>query len=306
MDIWDLIYRNFNRYIKNFIDGPRHFLVVFTLFIIFLLNQFEILHYPGKNIMMPLVLASFFISRKSMLSAIYLFEFIKFYKIVNQNVNTKQQFKQAYSYYFWFCNSKNLEKMKTGIELTYSLLNFYFNLKLNSIEVNVTNGEEEDFCHREDLIFISFVTVVCDFISSYDVKKHYILLKKLEDSLNEIHFEDFLRKMIIDCYNDGKGFMSTLNLSLLIIIYLRIPAEKRKYIKIFYKNNNYKNIGWLNRKLFESIIIIVMMDEDPSSELHIIEEKLAGSSLDSDDSKYEFRNNILPRRLYQYGIEYAN
>lgn len=98
MDIWDLIYGNFNRFIKNFIDGPRHFLVVFTLFIIFLLNQFEILQYPGKNIMIPLVIASFFISRKSMLSAIYFFEFIKFYKFIKQNVNTKQQFKQAYSY----------------------------------------------------------------------------------------------------------------------------------------------------------------------------------------------------------------
>lgn len=111
--------------------------------------------------------------------------------------------------------------------------------------------------------------------------------------------------MIIDCYNDGKGFMSTLNLSLLIIIYLRMPIDKREYIKTFYKNTDYKNIGWLNKKLFESIII-VMMDENPSRELHIIEEKLAGSSLDSDDNKYEFRNNILPRRLYQYGIEYAN
>jgi len=88
--------------------------------------------------------------------------------------------------------------------------------------------------------------------------------------------------------------------------YLRSPLEKRELVKDFYAFICDNNYGWLNRKLFESIIIIAMMEENPFDELNIIKDKLENAKFANDDDKYHFRNEILPRRLYKYGIKYAD
>ena len=49
-----------------------------------------------------------------------------------------------------------------------------------------------------------------------------------------------------------------------------------------------------------------MMEECPSDELNTIGYKLKCAKIQNEDDKYNFRDNVLPKRLYQYGIEYAD
>jgi hypothetical protein len=306
MDFPDLIYDNFNKIIKIFIEGPKHFLLILFIFIIYLANRFGFLIYPGKDIMFVLLIVSFLVNRKTISALMYVIKFKKYFKILNSGIKTKKDFKIAYSYYYWFCLDNNLKILKPGIGLAYTILNLYYCLILNSIEINVTTGKEDDLHHREELNFISFICVLCDLVSSYDVRQHYLDAPKLTDKLRQIYFDNFLIKIFMECYSDGKGFMSTVVLGLLIMIYLKSPFKKRNIIKNFYAVIPEDDYGWLNRKLFESIIIIVMMEENPFDELNIIKEKLESTKFANDDDKYQFRNEILPRRLYKYGIKYAD
>jgi len=205
MDFLDLIYGNFNKVLKIFIEGPKHFLLTLLIFIIYLGNQLGFVTYPGKNIMIILLIISFLMNRKTISALIYVRKFIKYFKLIKSGIKNKEEFKMAYLYYYWFCLDDNLKILKPGIELAYSILNLNFHFILNSIEVNVTKEKQDDLHHREELTFISFICVLCDLVNSYDVRQHYANAPKLIDKLKQIYFEDFLNKIFIECYNDGKG-----------------------------------------------------------------------------------------------------
>ncbi len=244
---------------------------------------------------------------------IYYLKFMQFYKLLYSKINTKEDFKKAFLYYSWFCSAENLKKMNTGIYVGFHILNLHFNNLLNSTQINITPSKEEDFSHRDYMTVIPFICLACDLVSSYNRKQHQDIGKNLEKDLGDIQLEKVYYRIVRDCFIDGgEGFLSTLELMLLIMIHLRTPEEKRKLVREFLEDIYDDKIGWLNRKLFETIIVIAMMDNNSEKILDSLKIKIEkegiknGKDKYSDNHKYNLRNGLLKQIVSGYGIKYAD
>lgn len=301
--------------IKDYVAGFTKKVIDWTIFLplmsffllIFLLTKLGFIPYSEfESILMLGFVVSPFLSRKLIWGVFYFFQFNSFVRILNSKITTKDDFRNAWLYYCRICHTDNLKRMVPGgIYLKYHLLGLYFNHSLKSLQINRTKGKFQDISYQEDLMFISFACIVCDFASSYDARRHYDIASELIENLGQISLEKMFRQIIKDCYNDGKGFLSTLALMLLIMIYLRLPNKKTDVVEFFTDISDLK-IGWLNRRVFEAVIATVMIERTPKKELVELENELRNSQIVGLEDKYNFWDKVLSVKISHLGLENAD
>lgn len=305
----DIIFDYVVGFIKKIIDWKICILFLsFFLLMVLLLTKLSFIRYSEfKYVAFIGITISPFLSRKLFWGGFYFFQFNGFITLLTSKINTKDDFRKAWSYYCRICYTDNLKRMLSGgIYLKYYFLGLKFNHLLKSFQINLTKGKLQDISFQEDLKFIVFVYHVCDFASSYDVRQHDVIASKLiEKPLCQISFENILNQIIKDCYNDGRGFLSTLALMLLIMIYLRLPNKKKTYVVEFFKCISDLKIGWLNRRVFEVVIATVMMESHPKEKLRELEKELRNAQIEGLDDKYNFRDKVLLAKILHLGLENA-
>lgn len=265
-----------------------------------------LIQYQEYNVLIYILVASPLISRKLFWGSLYLFQLKNFTRLLNTKIRTEDEFRIVWSSYCHICNTDNHMRMiKGGIYVKYYILKLILNVSLESHQINAQTGTfEKDQKYQEDLLFKIFTSITCDFASSYDVKNHDIIgTKQIEEPLSQISFEPVLIKIIMDCHNDGKGFLSALALMQSIMIYIRLPDDKKTLVTKFFKDISDIKIGWLNRRIFEVAVATVMIERLPEERLRELNIELRNTKIVTDKDKYEFRDNVLTKKMLSMGLK---
>ncbi len=253
--------------------------------------------------------------------------FFQFYDSLDKKIETNQDFRDIWDKYRKICVilDKNYNYLDTkshddGITLIFRRLQSYFQSKSKSQRRNVnTSGWTDDFEYQHKIILYNYIQKICEFESQYTPENHLVIKDEfITKPLKQIQLEDELIQIIEYCHIDGKGFLSTLALENLIAISLSLPHEKRLKILKIVKMIRMKNIGWLNRKLFEVILVNVALNylsDNEWNNLSLDIKKLDDSILAIDpkltfDERIEklkdnFKENVLRRYLSAEGLKYV-
>ena len=305
----DLIFLDYVDFLKKIIDWVIYIPILTILVLLYLFMECGFVSYPSLKYFLSIAFfVAPFISRKLFWGLFYLPNLVAFTKTLNCSIDTDDSFKKAWSQYTKICYIINHKRISSGgVFVAYYLLMIKFNHLLASLQINAgTGGLKIDTKYQEDLLFYTYTCIVCDFASSYDVKQHGIIASKfIEEPLNQISFEKVLIQIIKDCHNDGNGFLSTLALQHSIMIYLRLPEEKRKIIIHFFTHISDLNIGWLNRRVFEVVISTLMIDSSPEEELKKLEMELRKKKIEKFNHKYDFTELVLTPIISNMGLENA-
>lgn len=272
-------------------------------------------------------LVSVFVNRKLIFFSLNNHNFFSFYRDLNKQIATESEFIYYWEKYTQICQLLDREywyldeeSHLNGIVLIYRRIHQKFSLLslLNKRNIKTANTQE-DLDYQDRVMILSFIQKICDYVIQYHPERH---LKVKEDSidnaLKEIQLEDDFIEIISYCHIDGKGFLTTLALQNLIAISLLLPQIKRIKILKLLKSMPIQNIGWLNRRLFEAILINVAMDSMSKNEweLLIMELKNLNKEILSFEPKLvfderiekikgNFKNQILSKYILGGGFEYA-
>lgn len=272
--------------------------------------QIRFIQYQGYTVLIFfLTVVSPFISRKFFWGSVYFFQLRNFTKLLSIEIKNQDDFKKIWSSYCKICSTdSHMRMLKGGIYLKYDILKLFCYLSLESLQIDaVTDGYETDMEYQENLLFWAFTYIVCDFASSYDIRKHSTITTELiREPLDQISFEPTLIQIIKDCHTDGKGFLSTLALMQSIMIYIRLPDTKKLLVSKFFEDISDLKIGWLSRRVFEVVIATVMIKHQPEEGLRELNIELRKAQIGDNRDKYNFRDEVLAKKLDDMGLEYAD
>ena len=253
-----------------------------------------------------------FISRKFLCGVFYFRLLRKFHKALSSKIDTEASFKRVWSQYHKICRINNGTRMGLhGIYVAYYIYMLILDEKLRWLQVNQqTDTIEKDKSFRENLLFHTFSYQVSNFVCSYNSRQPSIsAIEAIEKPLKQISFEPLLIDTMKSCLIDGPGFLSTSTLMLLVLIYLRLPDEKKTLVVKSLKSvsNLIDEIGWLNRKMVETIIAVSMMESlSPERELKELESSLKKEKPATEEEKWAFRDNVLKSKISELGLEHAD
>lgn len=240
------------------------------------------------------------ISRKLFRGFVYSIKFRSFAIALNNEIETADDFKKVWDAYCRDFERDN--KMKEDIGVKYYILKMIYEKLLDPLTIKRNHEFSDNKCKeidkrkndREDIIFTKFIYIICNFVSFYEEKKYKSNFNKyIEKPLKDINFELFLIKIIKDCYNSEEfGFLSTLALMKCVMIYLRLTEEKKKLISNFFRDINYIDIGWLNRRMLEVAIATVMIECLPDKKLGELQKEFKCMITENSASKSNFRDML--------------
>lgn len=305
----DVIFFDYVDFIKKIIDWSIYIPILLVLLLVYLFTHLGFIRYPAGEYVLIGIFVSAFLSRKLFWGIFYFFQLRSFTTVLSYRINTEDDFRKVWSYYCRICHTDDLERMRTGgIYVKHYLLKLVLNHRLKSLQINQqTGGGIQDRFYQEDLMFYAFACQICNFTCSYDVLQHDAITSKvIEKPLSEISLEPIFIQIIKDCHNDGKGFLSTLALMLLIMIYLRLPSEKKARVVKFFTCLSDSQIGWLNRRAFEVAIATVMINDSPEEKLRELENELRNAKIERLEDKHNFRDKVLRGKISHLGLENAD
>jgi len=178
----------------------------------------------------------------------------------------------------------------------------------------------DDITYQEKVMLNSYINQLCEYIIDYNHENH---LEVLKDSITERFKKAQLEQELIDiiyyCHFDGYGFLSTLALENLIGIYLSLPQDRRvKILDILTSIPVKRNIGWLNRRVFEVILIGVVLDSMSTNDWDQLIENLKGLDVEIcsirpklffdkriELLKNKFKEEMLVKYLQKQGFNYV-
>lgn len=298
--------------VQRFIDWKVFVGIWFGLGIVYLLIYFGPVPSSIQGYAKIAAYVSPFISRKFFCGVFYFLLLRRFYEVLSSKINTEGSFKRVWSQYRKICRINTRTRMGLhGIYVGYYVYMLILDEKLRWLQVNQqTDTTEKDKSFRQNLLFYSFSYQVCNFVCSYNSRRPSVsAIEAIEKPLSEISFEPLLIDTIKSCHIDGEGFLSTLALMLLVLIYLRLPDEKKALVVKSLKSisNLIHKIGWLNRKMVETIIAVSMMESlSPERKLKELESSLKKAKPTTEAEKWHFRDNVLKSKILQLRLEHAD
>ena len=147
--------------------------------------------------------------------------------------------------------------LKAGIFLGFACNSFLLLRKQKSHQVNATNSVDSDVVHARVSAYLMFQYRLCAFVTSLaSYPDNAQSKKRLEECLNEWPGRapsSRLPKSVKETYEDGAGFMSTMNLLLRMSLCLTLPTALREsIIEVFEASiGDPARAGWLGNRLFE-------------------------------------------------------
>jgi len=254
-------------------------------------------------ITLVLIIGTFF-NRKLIVLALNYRTFSTFYDALNNRRLNEQEFREIWSRYENVC--KRLGKKHwfidegthyDGIMLVYRRINqkCYTNSVILRRNTN-TAAMGDDIKYQEKVMLNSYLKAICEYVIEYNHETHKETGDEdICDKFNQIRLEQEFIEIIKYCHADGYGFLSTLALENLVGISLSLPQDRRVKILEILSSIPVMNIGWLNRRVFEVILISVVFNTMPNSELNQFIEDL--KKLD------EKISNICPKLIFDERIE---
>ena len=253
--------------------------------------------------------------------------FFQFYDSLDHQIDNNEDFKDVWNKYRQICEivDMNYRYLNTkshddGITLIFRRLHSYFHLKSKQRRRNInTSVWNDDYEYQHKILLYNFIQKICEFEAQYTPENHVDIKEEfITKPLKQIQLEDELIHIIECCHIDGKGFLSTLALENLIAISLSLPHEKRLKILKILKTVETRNIGWLNRRLFEVILVNVALNYLSDNEWNnlsqevkkvdtailAIEPKLTFDER-IEQIKDDFRENALKKYLSEEGLKYV-
>lgn len=279
------------------------------------------------QIIIILFIASILLNRKLFFYFLNKNSFFRFYNGLNVKINDDLKFNEHWKNYIQICQIMDKkycyldeESHLNGIILIYRRINqkFCFLSLLNKRNIKTANTQQ-DLDYQEKVMILSFIQKICDYVIKYNPEIH---LQVKEDSidkgLKEIQLENSYIDIISYCHIDGKGFLTTLALQNLIVISLLLPQQKRIQILELMNAMPIQNIGWLNRRLFEVILVNVALNSMSKSEWdklvnEIIQLSKEISSIEPklvfdervEKIKGDYKEQVLSKYIVEKGFQYA-
>ena len=298
--------------VQKFIDWKVFVGIWFGLGIVYLLIYFGLVPSSIQGYAKIVSYISPFISRKLLCGVFYFRLLRRFHKVLSSKINTEASFKRVWSQYRKIFRINSGTRMGLhGIYVAYYVYMLILDEKLRWLQVNQqTDTIEKDKSFRENLLFYTFSYQVSSFVCSYNSRQPSVsAIEAIEKPLSQISFEPLLIDAIKSCHIDGEGFLSTLTLMLLVLIYLRLPDEKKALVVKSLKSvsNLIHKIGWLNRKMVETIIATSMMESlSPERKLQELETSSKKAKRVTEAEKWDFRNNVLESKISQLRLEHGD
>jgi len=229
--------------------------------------------------------------------------FLQFYQSLDTNIKTNQDFRNKWNLYQILC--KRLDKNHRyidedihtdGISLIYRQMSVTYSRKAKSKRRN-TNTDEwtTDVEYQRRVLLYNFIQKICNFVISYDPERHLqIKDEQIVNAFNSIQLDEDFIKIIEYCHLDGKGFLTTLALENLIAISMTLPHEKRVVLLQILRKINTNNLGWLNRRIFEVLLVNVALRDLSDSEWEslIIDVNRANETIASITIRYVFDETV--------------
>jgi hypothetical protein len=257
--------------------------------------------YPfGSFIPLLIILLVFaaFINRKMLIYLQNRKSFFDFYESLDKKtVNDSRDFKKIclkYEKIGEILNTKfrslDAKSNDDGITLIFRELRYRYGQRSKFLRRNYdTKLFSNDIEYQQKIQLYDFIQIICDFEIQYTPEKHLEIKDEfITKPLKQIQLENELITIIVSCHTDGKGFLSTLALENMIAISLSLPHKDRIKILEILKSVPTKNIGWLNRRLFEIILVNVALHDFSAAEC---------SNLRDDIKKLDAEISVITPRL---------
>ena len=274
-----------------------------------------------------LLVASMVINRKVIVFLLKKKYFFAFYDSLSNKISNKDDFVEVWSKYENLC--KILERKHrfidedshyNGIVLIYRRINQRCYAQSVLLRRNVNTATmDDDIEYQEKVMLNSYIQKICEYVIDYNHETHLELHDELIiKRFKQTQLEQELINTIKYCHIDGYGFLSTLALENLIGISLLLPQDHRVKILEVLASMPVNNIGWLNRRVFEVVLIGVVSGSMSPNEWHHFTEDI--KRLDEEicnihpklmfDERVElikskFKEKMLAKYLQKQGFRYV-